>query len=184
MKVSEILSQIKVAKGTNEKKRLLEVHAHDPLLRGALKFGLDPFTPFNVVKVPKVKEYSILIDELESWRGFFDILTSLSLRTVTGNAAIDLVHNHFRKVGKENEMWMRKILKKHLAIGVSIKSVNKVWPGFIKTFDVALAQKFDMNRIKSKEVYIEPKLDGIRFGNCALRRSNTLHTCRKSNYKF
>ena len=176
MKVSEILSQIKVAKGTNEKKRLLEVHAHDPLLRGALKFGLDPFTPFNVVKVPKVKEYSILIDELESWRGFFDILTSLSLRTVTGNAAIDLVHNHFRKVGKENEMWMRKILKKHLAIGVSIKSVNKVWPGFIKTFDVALAQKFDMNRIKSKEVYIEPKLDGIRCLAIVRSGEATLYT--------
>ncbi len=57
---------------------------------------------------------------------------------------------------------MRKILKKHLAIGVSIKSVNSVRSGFIPTFDVALAQKFDMKRVKGDRVYVEPKLDGIR----------------------
>jgi len=57
---------------------------------------------------------------------------------------------------------MRKILKKNLALGVSIKSINSVSPGFIPTFDVALAQKFEMKRIKNNSVYVEPKLDGIR----------------------
>ncbi len=163
MKVSDILSEIKAAKGTNEKKRLLEQHKHSPLLRGALKFGLDPFTPFNVVKVPKVQDRIITVDETKRWQGFFDILASLTTRSVTGNAAIDLVYSHFCTVNREDEVWMRKILKKHLAIGVSIKSVNKVWPDFIRTFDVSLAQKFDMKRIRHlNTVIVEPKLDGIR----------------------
>ena len=56
MSVAEILTSIKQAKGTNEKKRLLESHRNNVLLRGALKFGLDPFTPFNLEKqVGKMK---------------------------------------------------------------------------------------------------------------------------------
>ena len=84
MSVAEILTSIKQAKGTNEKKRLLESHRNNVLLRGALKFGLDPFTPFNVVKVPKVKDRLEQHDEFACWQEFFDILTSLTLRKVTG----------------------------------------------------------------------------------------------------
>jgi ATP-dependent DNA ligase len=163
MKVSDILNEIKIAKGTNEKKRLLEVHKENSLLRTAIKYGLDPFTPFNVVKVPKVKDRKPVKEETETWLGFFEILQSLTSRSVTGNAAIDLVHSYFKTVSREDEVWMRKILKKHLSIGVSIKSVNKVWPNFIKTFDVSLAQKFDMKRIANRlDIVVEPKLDGIR----------------------
>ena len=58
---------------------------------------------------------------------------------------------------------MRKVLKKHLAIGASTKTVNKVFPGLVPTFEVALAQKFEEKRLKGKsEVAVEPKLDGIR----------------------
>lgn len=163
MKVSDILNKIKSAKGTNEKKRQLKVHKENSLLRSAIKYGLDPFTPFNVVKVPKVKDRKTVKEEAETWLGFFEILNSLTTRTVTGNAAIDLVYSHFETVSREDEVWMRKILKKHLSIGVSIKSVNKVWPSFIKTFDVSLAQKFDMKRISNRlDIVVEPKLDGIR----------------------
>ena len=36
---------------------------------------------------------------------------------------------------------MRKILKKKLSIGASTKTINKVFPGLIPTFEVSLAQK-------------------------------------------
>ena len=164
MKVSDILTEIKTAKGTNEKKRLLAEHSDNQLLTSALKLGLDPFSPFNVVKVPKVDErLDNTFGEKASWRRYFDILRACTNRQVTGNAAVNLLHRHFSSVKAGDEKWMRKILKKHLAIGVSIKSVNKVWPGFIQTFDVALAQKFDVKRITHlAKVAVEPKLDGIR----------------------
>ena len=58
---------------------------------------------------------------------------------------------------------MRKILKKHLSIGASTKTVNKIFPGLIPTFDVSLAQKFEEKRISGKSrIAVEPKLDGIR----------------------
>ena len=96
-----------------------------------------------------------------AWENFLTNADACSRREVTGNAAINLMHHTFMHSSEQQEKWMRKILKKNLAIGVSTKTINKVMPGLIPTFNVALAQKFERKRM-SDWVYIEPKLDGIR----------------------
>ena len=164
MKVSSILEQIASTRGTNAKTDILKSHADNDTLKTALKMGLDNFTPFNVVNVPKVKsrlEHPLAEDA--SWKEFFVVLDECASRAVTGNAAIDRVLTCFSSVCQEDEFWMRKILKKKLSIGASTKTVNKVFPGLIPTFEVSLAQQFELKRIKDMEsVYVEPKLDGIR----------------------
>lgn len=164
MSVVEILEKIKSTPGSNDKKLILHEHKENKILTSILKLGLDPFTPFNVVKVPKVKNRSqSVLGEDAAWTTFFNTADMCASREITGNAAIDLLHLCFSSVNPEDEKWMRKILKKHLAIGASTKTVNKVFPGLIPTFDVALAQKFEEKRIEGKEtVAVEPKLDGIR----------------------
>ncbi len=155
------LESIKSAKGTNQKKAILKENSQCGMVLKILKYTFDPYISFHVVKVPKVKQRE-QIDSNAAWSLFFDNAEKCAKREVTGNAAIDLLRSTFSMCSVEQEAWMRKILKKNLAIGMSTKSVNKVLPNFIPTFDVALAQKFDMKRIKSSEVFIEPKLDGIR----------------------
>lgn len=162
--ISEILSEIKTTSGSNAKKAILEEHKDNDLLKTALKMGLDPFTPFHVVKVPKVENRSDrLLTSSDGWSEFFTVAEDCASRKVTGNAAIHRLHACFASVHADEEKWMRKVLKKHLAIGASTKTINKVFPGLIPTFDVALAQKFEEKRISGKEkVGVEPKLDGIR----------------------
>ena len=164
MTVSEILSQVKNTQGSNAKKSVLNSNRNNTLLQKVLKYGLDPFTPFNIVKVPKVKaRLEFPLSEEAGWNEFFKILDECASRSITGNAAIDRVHTCFASVQSEDETWMRKILKKHLAIGASTKTVNKVFPGLIPTFEIALAQKFEEKRLLGKDtVGVEPKLDGIR----------------------
>tara|TARA_R110001592_G_scaffold234679_3_gene492409 strand:+ start:48 stop:1280 length:1233 start_codon:yes stop_codon:yes gene_type:complete len=164
MNVSSIFAEVKSAKGTNEKKRILSENSNNLLFKKALRFALDPFAPFNVVKIPKVKSrLEFPLSEESSWNEYFTVLNECAERKVTGNAAIDRVYTCFSSVSEDNEMWMRKILKKHLAIGVSTKTVNKVFPCLVPTFSVSLAHKFDKKRCKGKEyICIEPKLDGIR----------------------
>ena len=164
MNVANILNQISSTRGTIAKTNILKSHSDNDIFKTALKMGFDNFIPFNVVKIPKVKsrlEYPLTEDD--SWKEFFAVLDECASRTITGNAAIDRVLTCFSSVCPENEFWMRKILKKKLSIGVATKTVNKVFPGLIPTFEVALAQKFDIKRIKDMDfVYVEPKLDGIR----------------------
>ena len=159
----DFLEAVKSAKGTNAKKEILESNLGigNEIAGSILFYTFNPYISFNVVKVPKTID-RFPIDPAEGWYLFFSNAEKCANREVTGNAAVGLMQSTFNKCSVAQENWMRKILKKNLAIGISTKSINKVSPGFIPTFDVALAQKFDMKRIKSNEVFIEPKLDGIR----------------------
>ena len=165
MTISDILTSIKSTQGSNAKKAILQSHNENEVLKKVLKYGLDPFMPFNIVKVPKVSSdsRSLPADETRRWNAFFDVANACAQRHITGNTAIAAMHSVFENVSVEEERWMRKVLKKHLAIGASTKTINKVFPGLIPTFDIALAQKFEEKRLAGKrEVAVEPKLDGIR----------------------
>jgi len=164
MIIVNILNELKSTAGSNAKKAILETHNNKALLKKILKYGLDPFTPFNVVKVPKVVDRLLGEDpEEERWLAFFEVADACVNREITGNSAVAALHGVFSAVPYEEERWMRKILRKHLAIGASTKTVNKVFPGLVPTFEVALAQKFEEKRLIGKErVGVEPKLDGIR----------------------
>ena len=158
----DFLEAVASAKGTNAKKEILESNLGigNDIAGSILHFTFNPYISFNVVKVPKTKD-RFAIEPDEAWELFFSNAEKCANREVTGNAAIGLMQSTFNKCSESQEKWMRKILKKNLAIGISTKSINKVSPGFIPTFDVALAQKFESKRM-SDWVYIEPKLDGIR----------------------
>ena len=158
----DFLEAVVSAKGTTAKKEILlsNLGIGNDVAGSILHYTFNPYISFNVVKVPKTKD-RFAIDPDEAWSLFFSNAEKCANREVTGNAAIGLMQSTFNKCSEAQEKWMRKILKKNLAIGISTKSINKVSPGFIPTFDVALAQKFERKRM-SDWVYIEPKLDGIR----------------------
>ena len=166
MRVVEILEEIKSTSKSTEKAMIMKRHEGNSNFKSALHYANNPFKPFHVSTVPRVKasdKADSPMGEEAAWFSFFSLLDHCASRALTGNAAINLLVSLFKNVDKENEKWMRKILKKHLAIGVSVKSINKVFPNFIPTFEVSLAQKFDEKRLKGRtQVGVEPKLDGIR----------------------
>lgn len=164
MRVSDIFEEIKSTSKSTEKAVIMRRNADNELFKKALAYSTNPFKPFHVTKVPKVKSrLEFPFGEADAWKEFFRVLDLCADRKVTGNAAIDLLHAAFSSFKQQDEVWMRKVLKKHLNIGVSVKSVNKVFPGLVPTFEVSLAQKFDLKRIAGKKtVAVEPKLDGIR----------------------
>ena len=165
MKITEILECIRSAPGSKAKMAIMQSHSGNALLKRVLVHGTDISMPFNIVKVPKtiVRNVDPFASDLQVWQQFFNAVRMCADRTVTGNAAVAVLQVTFSSSPADDETWMRKILKKRLAIGVSTKTINKVFPGLIQTFDVSLANKFDWERTQGRnEVGIEPKLDGIR----------------------
>ena len=162
MPLSELLTEIKTTKGTNAK-RTLVLENNSYLLRKILKYSFDPFMPFHVIKIPKIKNRFPLTTENLRWQVFFSACDKCASREITGNAAIEELESAFNLVTEDEEKWMRKILKKHIAIGLSTTTINKDFQGLIPTFDVSLAQKFDEKRVsKWDSMIVERKLDGIR----------------------
>ena len=162
MPLSDLLTEIKTTKGTNAK-RTLVLENNSYLLRKILKYSFDQFVPFHVIKIPKTKDRFPLTTENLRWQVFFAACDKCASREITGNAAIEEIESAFNLVTEDEEKWMRKILKKHIAIGLSTTTINKDFQGLIPTFDVSLAQKFDEKRVsKWDSMIVERKLDGIR----------------------
>jgi DNA ligase-1 len=57
--------------------------------------------------------------------------------------------------------WFCRVVNKKLRMGVSVKTVNAVFPNFIPEHNVMLAERYDKRRIKFP-CYADVKLDGIR----------------------
>jgi len=160
--ISDLLTEIKTTKGTNAK-RTLVLENNSYLLRKILKYSFDQFVPFHIIKIPKTKDRFPLTTENLRWQVFFAACDKCASREITGNAAIEEIESAFNLVTEDEEKWMRKILKKHIAIGLSTTTINKDFQGLIPTFDVSLAQKFDEKRVsKWDSMIVERKLDGIR----------------------
>lgn len=65
---------------------------------------------------------------------------------------------------EEHEDIIRMILNKNLKCGISIKTINKVWPGLLPEFNVPLARDYKegMCDFENEDWYLSRKLDGIR----------------------
>lgn len=168
MSVYSVLEEIKNCSGSIAKKKVLLENKGNSLLKHVLKYACDPYIVFNVSKLPKIEtRVSSSLTEIERWSKFFSAADACAKREYTGHAAIDLLSDSLAHALPEEEGWMRLVLKKHLAIGASTKTINSVFPNLIPTFDVQLAQKFENKRIsKMLKIALEPKLDGIRC--CAI----------------
>lgn len=166
MTISEIICKIESAQGTNAKLAILREQKDNMLLKKVFAYGLDTFKKFNVVKIPKsnVKCYGWVSDE-QQWENFFAVADRCAAREVTGNAAIAAISYVFETTTEQNEIWMRKILQKNFKIGANLSTIEKVFPGIVKTFEVQLAGKWSQKTAAKLPsiILVEPKLDGIRL---------------------
>ena len=92
----------------------------------------------------------------------WDLLDDLSNRVITGHNAIMAVQQFLKEEPQFQEIILA-ILDKDLKCGLSEVTINKVCGNTIKTYDVALASKFDSKKhILNSDWVIERKLDGVR----------------------
>lgn len=169
MTINDILTNIKNTSGKNDKVALLKEGGRilgtlfQTLFQDLLRYTYNPYKQYYMVKVPKVKGNRDPMPEENQWTQFFALLDLLDHRKLSGNLGIHEMVKFFSLCSLENEGWMRKVLKRHLNIGITSKSINKAFPALIPTFDVQLAHNFDNKRVKSMEIVaLEPKYDGVR----------------------
>lgn len=152
-----VLREIEEASG-NDKLRLLKENESDTL-KQALKAAYCPFTTYGVKKLPEV--------DLNPTKNGFDqktwaLLDALASRRLTGGAAQDAIAKELLALPASSGLLLKHILTKDLRAGISISSINKVFPGLIFKFECMLAHPFDEKRIAQWPVAVEPKYDGVR----------------------
>lgn len=117
-------------------------------------------TSTNVLKKNLVQE-GVFVGKKYSL--IWDLLDDLSNRVITGHNAIIAVQQFLRQEAKDHQELILNIIDKDLKCGLSEVTINKVCGNIIKTYNVALADKFNPKKhILTSDWVVERKLDGIR----------------------
>jgi DNA ligase-1 len=157
----DLINELNRTNSTNDKVSVLSRY-DDPFIKRVLLYTHHPLKQYYVTPKNLQKLSHISVDtDID----LFEMLDSLANREVTGHDAISMVNGFIQK-HKEYEDIILNILDRNLKVRMSESLINKVFPGLIPTFDVALAQKFDEKTMKlvtfDGSWYASRKLDGIR----------------------
>lgn len=156
---------------------LLGQHSDNAILKEIVRLALDPFTQFYIRKIPAYKQSSSPVAHL-SWA--LGELSKLSDRVVTGNAAIAYLKDILESLNYDDAKVIERVIKKDLKCGVSVSTVNEIWPGLIHEYPCMLCSPFDEKLVKKIQwpAYVQMKMDGMRFnaivkdGKCEFRSRN------------
>ena len=130
---------------------------------GLTKACYNPYVTFGVRKVPDTVG---IVDAENPWSEFNELLTSLSNRDLTGNAALDAINEMSERFDSvEWNTFCAPVIRRDLRAGVSEKTINKICKKTeyeIPVFGCQLATNSE-GRPEMKGIKrLEPKLDGVR----------------------
>ena len=161
MNFNEFFNHLASDAGRNFKIAELEKHNDNDLLKTIIFLALDPFTQFYIRKIPKYTRGVHSIPLVQSCKQ----LKKLASREYTGNAAIDMLTSLLESSTPDDAKVLERIIQKDLKCGISISTVNKVWPEFIHDYPCMLCSPSDEKLISKFEfpAIVQLKMDGMRF---------------------
>ncbi len=155
------VDEMKSTSSLNAKKTIINAYGKNTFIKSALVYTFDPYKKYYVTS-KTCKKRSDLCDMNLIHTSIFHLLNDLNDRVYTGHDAIAMV-NGFIAQYSEYEDLIFSIIDRNLEIRASESVINKVIPGLIPTFDVALANKFDPKRVNWDDIWLASrKLDGVR----------------------
>ena len=148
----------------SDKLAVIEKYANQPDLLKVLQYTYDTFKQYGVTSA-NCKKRSDLCMPFTPYSNIFELLDALANRELTGHDAIETV-NGFVEENKMYEEIIWNIIDRNLKTRSTVSMINKVIPGLIPTFDVALAKAYDEKTQKKVNWedgwFVSRKLDGVR----------------------
>ena len=171
--LQSFIDEMKESSSGNYKIETIKKHSDSEFLQKIFNYTYNPYKKYNVTS-KNCKKNSELLGHANTYGSIFTLLDDLANRVCTGHTAIANV-NRFILENIQYEDLIFNIIDRDLKMGASTSSINKVIPGCIPTFKVALANPYNVKRVdfKSGDWYGSRKLDGVR---CICRKENDIVT--------
>ena len=160
--LNELIDTLSSSNSTNDKIDILNsVESED--IKKLFHYIYNPYFKYGV-KWSNIKKRSDLFEEFNG--SIFDLLNRLYKREITGHKAIGTIRGFMDTLGNDLLPMVEAIFDRSLKCRVDSKLINRVFPGLIPAFDVALATKYEdfAHRIDwgNEKWYWSRKLDGVR----------------------
>jgi DNA ligase-1 len=171
--LQSFIDEMKESSSGNYKIETIKKHSDSEFLQKIFNYTYNPYKKYNVTS-KNCKKNSELLGHTNTYGSIFTLLDDLANRVCTGHTAIANV-NRFILENIQYEDLIFNIIDRDLKMGASTSSINKVIPGCIPTFKVALANPYNVKRVdfQSGDWYGSRKLDGVR---CICRKENDIVT--------
>lgn len=165
MNLQDIQNFVTESNQTNsntDKLNVLKKYAKNESVCKALNYTYNTFKQYGVTSENCKKNSNLVKD---NYPNLSQLLDDLNDRNITGHTAISCV-NGFIDANRAYEELIFSIIDRNLKTRSTTSMVNKVIPGLIPTFDVALANSYDEKMAKKVDFndtwFVSRKLDGCR----------------------
>jgi len=181
--LADFISEMNSSNSTNHKIDILKKYSGDTFICDVLKYTYHPYKQYGVTSA-NLKKRSDLTAVVDVYDNLFYLLDDLADRNITGHTAIEAVNNFIAKYSKFDYL-IYQIIDRNLETRATTSLINRVFPGLIPTFDVALA--YDFTKVKKVNLadgtwYISRKLDGVRC--ITIIRNNSIKFFSRNGKEF
>lgn len=158
----EKVVELQNAAGANAKCAVLQRYEGDEEFERFLYYALNPFITYNL------SEKTLRLEPAQStpssmFADIFECCTYLSLLRGIDNATVNQVRCFLSEQNENDRELFIKMLSKTLRLGVTAKTVNKVFGDMIPVWEVQQAYPIDKYPIKDgTEFWLTQKLNGVR----------------------
>ena len=161
MTIKEIFDEIASESSTNKKVEILSKYKDNELLKRVLYLANSPRVKFYIKQIPEYQsgpfnqELSVALDSL----------TPLSLRELTGHAAINHLAATLEFCSEDDAYIIERIIEKDCKINLGTTLMNKVFPKLIEETAYQGAKAYSDKLVKKlfengKQVFTQIKADG------------------------
>lgn len=161
-KFFEAITELSTTGTKAGKQQILKEHENTPYFKSAIKYLLNIYDVVGISTKKLQKELPITHTDMN----FDELIEYLHSNPTGKDETVSIVKGYISQFESEHQKIMMKLIAKTLTLGVSAKSVNKVYgDGFIPTFDVQLAFPYEKHIDKytnNDMFYVTKKLDGHR----------------------
>lgn len=162
--ISDFVEASNATNSNSDKLEVLKTYTQYESVCKALNYTYDTYKQYGVTSA-NCKKNSDLMGHPNTYGSLFTLLDDLNNRVCTGHTAIANV-NRFVHENFIYKDLIFNIIDRNLKTRSTASMINKVKPGLIPTFDVALAKAFDEKTQKKVDWndcwFVSRKLDGVR----------------------
>ena len=173
--VIRIFKQLQYTNSKKEKETIIEQNKDNELFKKCLRFLLDGNIVTGISDKKFNKEFSVLFNmsNIKTWEECMEYFKF----HYTGTDSDIMNMQVFVKAQDESDReFYQQMITKTLRLGCDAKTVNKVIPGLIPTFDLMLGMPLDKCKLNDAEwISLSRKMNGVRcawVGNKFLSRQN------------
>ena len=162
--ISDFVEASNATNSNSDKLEVLKTYTQYESVCKALNYTYDTYKQYGVTSA-NCKKKSDLMGHPNTYGSIFTLLDDLNNRVCTGHTAIANV-NRFVHENFIYKDLIFNMIDRNLKTRSTASMINKVKPGLIPTFDVALAKAFDEKTQKKVDWndcwFVSRKLDGVR----------------------